>query len=146
MALKLVKTTPHKATKSKLHTLIGPCASMACLVHCFLLSAILLVAPGFYHKLNLESFHHLELAFWTMALLLGLYTLKHASVSPRLRGLFALIALPGLVAYSMDQEELMHGVLISMAIYQFSLVLYQHLKSRRAKELECCHNHEHPQT
>jgi len=144
MALELVKNTPIKQSKkTRIAKWLGPCASMACLVHCFLLSAVLLIAPGFYHGLHLEHFHHLELAFWTVALLLGLYTLKNASVSFKLRALFVGIALPGLYAYILHREELLHGVLISMAIYQFSLVLYQHIKTKKLDDLECCHHHEH---
>lgn len=145
MALKLVKNTPETAISKKAAIMkwLGPCASVACLIHCFLLSAILLIAPTFYHELHVANLHQLELAFWAIALLAGLYTLKHASVNGKLIGIFALISIPGIVGYSLHNEEMVHGTLIAMAIYQFSLVLYQHIRSRRLNELECCHNHEH---
>lgn len=129
---------PKKAPKTGWKKWVGPCASIACLVHCFALPVFLLLAPPFVHTLSSSWIHQAEWGFWAVALLLGLYTLKHSSVPRWALAVFTILSLGSPYALLNHNHNLAHLVLMFMASYQFLWVVGQHLKAKRASELECC--------
>lgn len=133
---------PQAARKAKWKSWIGPCASIACLIHCFALPFVLLAVPPFVHTLSASWIHQMEWVFWAVAFVLGLYTMKHASAPRWSLALFAVIAMGSPIALIQHNHDLAHLALMLMASYQFIWVVRQHLNAKYATDIECCdHNH-----
>jgi hypothetical protein len=123
---------------------LGPCASLVCLVHCFSLPFILLMAPGLLQVIPYQFLHELELVFWILAVELGVFTLAKASVPQGWMRLFVGLSLVAPVGTFLYQPLVTHLTFVSMALLQFVLVFVVHARAQGAKEAPlCCEGHEH---
>ncbi len=121
---------------------MGPCASVLCVVHCFSLPLLLLLAPGVFHVVPYQFLHELEIVFWILAVELGFYTLTQASISPFWRKIFVALSLLAPVGMLLGSPNFTHAVFIAMALMQFTLVILSHLHRNRPVP-QCCEGHEH---
>jgi hypothetical protein len=123
---------------------LGPCASLLCLVHCFTLPLILLLAPGVLHVIPYQFLHELELVFWILAVELGVFTLAKASVSwSWIRG-FVLLSLVAPLGTFLMQPLVTHATFVVMALLQFALVFLVHVRAHSEESLPlCCEGHDH---
>jgi len=119
---------------------LGACASFLCLIHCFSIPFILLIAPGIFRVVPFQFLHELELIFWIVALDLGLYSMKDASVSLGWRRAFFALAVLVPPTIYFGKPALTQSLLAAMALMQFVLVLWSHRRQSK-QELECCHDH-----
>ncbi len=123
---------------------LGPCASLVCLVHCFSLPFVLLMAPGLLQVIPYQFLHELELVFWILAVELGVFTLVKASVPLGWIRLFAALSLVAPLGTFLYQPLVTHLTFIAMALLQFVLVFVVHARAHGAQEAPlCCEGHEH---
>lgn len=122
----------------------GPCASLVCLVHCFTLPFILLMAPGILHVIPYQFLHELELVFWILAVELGIFTLNKASVPPSSQRSFIALAAIAPIGIFGGSTLVTHTTFALMALTQFALVFIVHARAHRPEEAPiCCEGHEH---
>jgi hypothetical protein len=107
----------------------------------------LLLAPGIFHFLPWQFIHDLELIFWIVAVELGVFALRNASVSLKWQRVFFIIALSAPVAILMGVSWFARLSFVAMALFQFVLILRKHLQAQNSpaplQHLECCEAHEH---
>lgn len=110
-------------------------ANLACLIHCIGFGLISVFFPVILLKLHWEW---LEYSVLFLNLFLGTLTLKALpSYKVKLGGLYSLIAL-GFVLLLSHQHHLFHYVILSLSLYQLTLLVKEHYR----KKHHCCeHNH-----
>lgn len=118
---------------------LGPCVSFLCLIHCFSLPFILLLAPSLFHFVPFQFVHDLEVIFWILALDLGVYSMKQAAVSLRWQRIFVSISLLVPPTIITGSYRLTQVLLALMAVMQFVLVFWKHRSPQ--DEPECCNDH-----
>jgi hypothetical protein len=136
LAHRLPARAPSRKTKSRW---LGPCASVICLIHCFSIPFILLLAPSVFHFVPFQFLHELELIFWVVALDLGIYSMKQAAVPLRWQRAFVVLALLVPPTVITGPYYLTQALLASMALMQFVLVFMIHRDPQ--EDPECCHDH-----
>lgn len=118
---------------------LGPCASFICFIHCFSLPFVLLFAPSLIRLVPYQFLHDIELIFWIVALDLGLFSMRKASVDLKWQRLFFGVACLAPFAIFMGKVYATQFILGSMALIQFVLVYWSHRNQKVTPE--CCHDH-----
>ncbi|MEO5668457.1 MAG: hypothetical protein ABIR96_10385 [Bdellovibrionota bacterium] len=123
---------------------LGPCASLLCLVHCFSLPFILLLAPGLLQIVPYNFLHDFELVFWILAVELGIFTLAKAAVPVAWQRAFVVLSILAPIGTFMYSPLVTHLTFVAMAVVQFTLVFIVHARAHGGENAPvCCEGHEH---
>lgn len=127
--------TSGRRTRKKGLEWLGPCASALCLVHCFGMAALSVLAPGF-----LEILPHSEWVegiIFAVALMSGTLTLIRTQIRGVVKLIFVFFGAVGLAGLSLHLHSLLHISLIGMAFLQLFILLKLHGPGSKSKPA-CC--------
>lgn len=130
--------------KNKFLALIGPCASVLCLLHCWGFALLTILSPSFILAFK-QKYNWVEYPIWAAMLIFGLMSLirlRAHDIPKVLFTAFVLLAVGGtLTLFVPSVHYLFHLSVSLMAVVQV-IALYYHSKLKEHPP-ECCQEMDH---
>ncbi|NCN26980.1 bestrophin [bacterium] len=127
------------SSKEQIHwlSLMGSCASILCVIHCFGTAILSLLAPAIIHMIPHST--SVELGIWFFAAACALFTFWRMSPSRLVWPPLLAIIFVGSVLFLEHRHQYSPIALFVLAVYQLSILGFYHFQKNGSSPTCCLH-------